>query len=307
VYEQPFGPPASGQPSPPHQGPDYQGPHYQSPHYPAPQYPASPYRAPQYPAPPHQQSGYGAQPPGYPPTAWGAPGPPPAYGWPTAPPRRRRTGLVIGIVAAVVVVVLGGLAAIGSTMGDTNSNDATKTTSSTSGESNIAIGDGTALLGAIITPSSAGHAQTIPGTSHGVMTLDQLISVSFDNDAKEKDRLTERGFEAAAQREWINSDDVQVDIQLIQFKDAAGAEDHVSNQLDAYDGDDDVTSAFAIAGVSGGKGFEKSALDSYDNRSATLIASAGNIAVLMFVFTPHDFDRSTETSVMAKQIAALRA
>jgi hypothetical protein len=142
VYDQPFAPPASGQPS--------------TPPYPGPPYPGPPDQAPQYPAPPHQHSGVGAQPPGHPPTAWGAPSPPPACGWPTAPPRRRRTGLV-------------------------------------------------------------------------------------------------------------------------------------------------------IAGVSSGKGFEKSALDSYDNRSATLIASAGNIAVLMFVFTPHDFDRSAETSVMAEQIAALRA
>jgi hypothetical protein len=38
-----------------------------------------------------------------------------------------------------------------------------------------------------------------------------------------------------------------------------------------------------------------------------LIARAGNVAVLMFVFTPHNFDRATEMSVMAKQIAALRA
>jgi hypothetical protein len=320
AYDQPFAPPASGQTStPPHQAPEYQAPQYPAPQYPAPQFPAPqfpappnqppPNQVPQYPAAPYQQSGYGAQPPGYPPTGWGVPGPPPAYGWPTAPPRRRRTGLIIGVVAAVVVVVLGGLAAIGSATGDTNRNsgNATKSTSSTSGKSTITIGDGTALLGAIITPSSAGHAQTIPGTSHGVMTLDQLVSLSFDNDATEKDRLTDRGFEAAAQREWINSDDVQVDIQLIQFKDAAGAEEHVSNQVDAYGRDDDMTGTFDIAGVSGGKGFEKSALDSYGNRSATLMASAGNIAVLMFVFTPHDFDRSTETSVIAKQIAALRA
>ena len=163
------------------------------------------------------------------------------------------------------------------------------------------------MLGAIVTPTAAGHAQTISGTSHGVMTLDQLISLSFDNDSAEKGRLTDRGFAAAAQREWINSSNVQVDIQLIQFNDASGASDHVSNQVDAYGRDDKVTGSFDIAGVSGGKGFEKSDRDSYGNRSATLIAAAGNVAVLMFVFTPHDFDRATEMSVMAKQVAALGA
>ena len=81
----------------------------------------------------------------------------------------------------------------------------------------------------------------------------------------------------------------------------------MSNQVDAYGRDSHVTGSFDISGVSGGKGFEKSARDSYGNRSATLIASAGNVAVLIFVFTPHNFDRATEMSVMAKQVAALGA
>ena len=297
AYDHLFAPPAAGQPA---------TPPYQASQCPAPQYPV-----PQNPAPPYPQPGYGAQPPGYPPAVWGSPSPPPSYGWTSAPPRRRRTGLVIGIIVAVVVVVLGGLAAIGSTIGstkgDSNTNGATTGASSTSGKSTIAMGDGAALLGAIITPTSAGHAHTIPGTSHGVMTLDQLVSLSFDNDASEKDRLTDRGFEAAAQREWVNADDVQIDIQLIQFKAAAGAEDHESDRFSAYDRDDDVTGSFHIAGVPHGEGFEKSSLDAYGNRSATLIASAGNVAVLMFVFTPHDFDRTTEASAMAEQVAALRA
>jgi hypothetical protein len=205
------------------------------------------------------------------------------------------------------VVVVGGLAAIGATLGGPDKGSATNATSQTPAESTIAIGDGTALLGAIVTPAAAGHPQTISGTSHGVMTLDQLISQSFDNDPAEKGRLTDRGFAAAAQREWINSSNVQLDIQLIQFNDASGANEHVSNQVDAYGRDDKVTGSFDIAGVSGGKGFERSDRDSYGNRSATLIAASGNVAVLMFVFTPHDFDRATEMSVMAQQVAALGA
>jgi hypothetical protein len=298
------GQPAWGQPSTPYQ----QSPYQQSP-YAQPGYRAAGYPAPAYGQPYGQSSDprYGGQAQGYPPTGWGAPGPAaPAYGWPTTPPRRR-TGRIVGIIAAVVVVVLGGLVAIGASLDGPDKAKATKTASKTPATPRIAIGDGSALLGAIVTPSSAGHAHTISGTSHGVMTLDQLISLSFDNDAAEKGRLTDRGFAAAAQREWINSNNVQIDIQLIQFEDASGANEHVSNQVDAYDGDDKVTHSFAISGVSGGKGFEKSDRDSYGNRSTTLIAPAGNVAVLMFLFTPHDFDRATEMSVMAKQVAALGA
>ncbi len=308
------GQPASGQPAwgqpawgQPPTTPYEHSPYQQSP-YQQPGYGPAGYPAPAYGQPYGQSSdpGYGGQPQGYPPTGWGAPGPvAPAYGWPTPP--RRRTGRIVGIIAAVVVVVLGGLVAIGARMDSPDKAKATRTASKTPATPRIAIGDGTGLLGAIVTPSSAGHAHTIPGTSHGVMTLNQLVSLSFDNDAAEKGRLTDRGFAAAAQREWINSNDVQIDIQLIQFKDASGANEHVSNQVDAYDGDDKVTDSFAISGVSGGKGFEKSDRDSYGNRSATLIAPAGNVAVLMFLFTPHDFDRATEMSVMAKQVAALGA
>jgi hypothetical protein len=300
-------PPTPGQPSTPsYQQPSYEQSPYQQPGYGSAGYlPA--YEQPAYGQPygPSSGPGYGVQPPGYPATAWGAGQAPPAYGWPTTPPRRR-TGLIIGIIAAVVVVVLGGLAAIGATLGSPDKGAATNTTSQTAA-SGIPTGDGTALLGAIVTPTSAGHAQTISGTTHGVMTLDQLISLSFGNDAAEKDRLTDRGFAAAAQREWINSNNVQIDVQLIQFKNASGANEHVSNQIDAYGQDDNVTGSFDIAGVSGGKGFEKSDRDSYGNRSATLVAPAGNVAVLMFLFTPHDFDRATEMSVMAKQVAALGA
>jgi hypothetical protein len=298
----PYGQPAAA----PHRQPPYQQPGYNPAQYGQPTYGRAPYGQPG----PYGQRGdpgRDAQPPGYPQAAWGAPGQAaPANGWPPTQPRRRRTGLIVGIVAAVVVVVAGGLAAIGAAQGGSDNSTATKTTSKAPATPGIELGDGTALLGAIVTPSSAGHAQTIDGTSHGVMTLDQLISLSFDNDKAEKQRLTDRGFEASAQREWINSNNVQVDIQLIQFKDASGATEHVSNQVDAYNRDNDVTGSFNISGVSGGKGFEKSDRDSYGNRSATLIARAGNVAVLMFVFTPHNFDRATEMSVMAKQIAALR-
>ncbi len=326
------GQPAWGQPSPPpyqqpqYQQPQYQQSQYQQSQYQQPSYGPAGYSAPAYgeagyeqpgqstygqPYGPSDDPGYGGQPQGYLPTGWGAPGQaPPANGWPTTPPRRR-TGRIVGIIAAVVVVVLGGLVAIAARMGNpdkaTATTTATNTASKTPSKPRIAIGDGTALLGAIVTPPSAGHPQTIHGTSHGVMTLNQLISLSFDNDAAEKTRLSDRGFAAAAQREWINSNNVQVDVQLIQFKAASGANEHVSNQLDAYGRDKDVTGTFDIAGVSGGKGFEKSGRDSYGNRSATLIAPAGNVAVLIFLFTPHDFDRATEMSVMAKQVATLGA
>ena len=76
--------------------------------------PAPPYGPPPQPAyGPPPQPAYGPPPPPYPPYN---------YGEPTAPPRRRRTGLIIGAVVGVVVIaglVVGGLLLFGSKKLDT--------------------------------------------------------------------------------------------------------------------------------------------------------------------------------------------
>jgi hypothetical protein len=139
------------------------------------------------------------------------------------------------------------------------------------------------------------------------MNLDQLIKHNFDGDSNVKDVLTKRGFAVAAQRDWIDSHDVgNVQIQLIQFKDSSGADEQVTSQQEDFDAKSSVTGSFEISGVDGAKGFEESHLDSYGNRRATLIAEQGNIVVMIFIFTPHSFDRSSESSLMARQIKALR-
>jgi hypothetical protein len=79
---------------------------------PASQQPPGSYPPPGSSYPP--QSGYpppGAPPPGYPPPGAPPPGYPPAGGpVPGAPPPKKKTGLIIGIVAAAVVLVLAGCA-----------------------------------------------------------------------------------------------------------------------------------------------------------------------------------------------------
>ncbi|WP_410668594.1 hypothetical protein [Amycolatopsis sp. cmx-4-68] len=63
-------------------------------------YPGHPQQQPGYPPPeyPRQQPGY--PPPGY---------PPPGYGPPMPPPKKKRTGLILGIVGAVVVLLGAGI------------------------------------------------------------------------------------------------------------------------------------------------------------------------------------------------------
>ena len=221
--------------------------------------------------------------------------------------------MIVGIIVLVVVVV-GGIAGVAYVLANRSSGKngtfAGSPTNTTSGAATptakpIPLGDGKALIAKILKPTSSAHSVRVSGSTNGVMTLDQLISNAFDGDKGEKDRLVDRGFKVAAQRDWVETNEVEVDIQLLQFKEASGADEHVTAQQGAYDADKSMTGTFDVTGVEGARGFEKSGLDQYGNRRATLIAQVNNICVVMFVFTPHSFDRKTESAIMAKQVAAL--
>jgi len=271
------------------------------------QYGQQPYGQTQYDQPQYGQQQYGQQQYGADPHA--------AYtAYPTEPPRGSRTGMIVGIIVLVVVVV-GGLAGVAYVLANRssgkNGNFAGSPASSASGAAAtpkakpIPLGDGKALIAKILKPTSSAHSVRVAGSTNGVMTLDQLITNAFAGDKGEKDRLVDRGFKVAAQRDWVETNEVEVDIQLLQFKAASGADEHVTAQQGAYDADKSMTGTFDVTGVEGARGFEKSGLDQYGNRRATLIAQVDNICVVMFVFTPHSFDRKTESAIMAKHVTML--
>ncbi len=229
---------------------------------------------------------------------------------PPTPPKRR-TGMIIGIVIAVVVVLcIGGLVAIGASDNNGTSTKGSKaptTTPTTAPPAvvSIPLGDGTALKSHLAKPPTGAKSFTIDNSTAGVETLDQFVKNSFPDSPDEKGILQTRGFEVVAENNWRGTNGVSVNTQLIQFKDADGAVSHVVGQHGAYADDKTITATYALPGLTNGYGYERPALDKYGNRGAILSCAVGNIVIVMFIFTPGQLDRPSELADIQRQVAAL--
>jgi hypothetical protein len=65
-----------------------------------------------------------------------------------------------------------------------------------------------------------------PFSSNGALDMDGFVKALFAPSiaTQEKDKLTQRGFIAAAHRGWLGTDGTDGDIYLIRFSSAAGAQ-----------------------------------------------------------------------------------
>jgi hypothetical protein len=242
--------------------------------------------APGYPAP--ATTGYPAPlPGGY------YPAPPGGFGTPPVP-RRRRRGLIIGVAAAVVLVlvlVLGGAAFV------VFSNRHHKP------QGPAAVGDGTALLAEMV-PAPAGST---PVTGGGVKDLATFVDEHFPTEnVAATNELRSYGFAVAAERAYTRTDQVIVATQLVQFGTSNGAASYVRQQRAAFLADPAVTDPTPVTQVAGGASFEFGKIDAtHPERHAVLIGDAGNVAVVMFIYSPGVLDRYANVTVFVVQVQAL--
>jgi hypothetical protein len=267
-----------------------------------------------WPQPPYGQPGYGQ--PGYGQSPYGQPtyGQPtygqPIYGqpavtpWQPAPRAKSRTGLIVLAVVMVVVVLCGGLVVAGVMVGTKSVKSASSTAAATPTAVVSQHFDGPALVKRLVPRPAGAKTFTIAGSTDGVFTLDQFVSAVFDGDTSETGRLQAQGFQVAAEERWLAAG-VECHMQLIEFAADDGADSYLLGQHGAFSQDATVTSSYELSGVDQGYGYEKSALDSDGNRRAVLMAQAGSIVVVMFIYTPGSFDRAAELTLIKKQIAAL--
>jgi len=273
--------------------------------------PVQPERSPWSASDPSAPQPYGYPPPGYQPQ------------WPTVPtpppPRRVGTAAVVAIAVVAAVIGCGGGVVLGLSL---HSGRAGTTATAATGGAKVAVtsvpsatgsvpptpsvaaGDGAALLAKVLPTPAGAKAVTVSGTTGGTMTLDQFVQKEFSGDQTERGRLQARDFRVAAQRDWL-ADGVETAVQLVQFGADSGAESFALGQVNAYAADADVTGKFTVPGATHGSGFEKSALDKAGNRRTILVAQDGSIAVYIVVFTPGNFDRASDISLMQRQLTAL--
>lgn len=231
--------------------------------------PSAPVSAPVQPGVPSWDPGIpagGPVPPGYPPAGWPYPSPFPAGPPPSPQKAARRFGWGALIAVTAVALLLGCVA--GAVVGYAVHRNPTSTTvagaiaspAQPRAGAPTALGDGNALLAEILAVPADARAVTVKGTTNGVMDLDQYATKLFAHPDQNKIILRGRGFQVAAERDWIGADGVEVHILLTQFEDADGAEGFTLSQSLAYHSDPVYVASFPIPGATHGEGFERSGL-----------------------------------------------
>ncbi len=250
-------------------------------------------------------------PPAWPPAGY-PPSPPRLVLPPVAPPpqpkngRSRLSAVIVGVV--VVALLSCGGAVILRALMDKSTRPAAMVGPSMSVPATpapIASGDGQALLAKMLPVPADGLPEPTGSSGDKVMNLDEFLKELFSGSPQEGGLLVQRRFQVAAERDWRNPDDSEVNIQLIQFGIDAGAQGYVLGQVGAFTLDPEVTAKYEISGASYGSGFEKSAPDSAGLRRALLFAQDGPIAVVILVFTPGNLDRTAEITLLQQQVRAL--
>jgi hypothetical protein len=252
--------------------------------------------APAYGPPDYGTPGYGAQ-PGYP---------------PFAQPPKRRTGLIVGIVAAVLVLCLGGgaVAAIlalrnldakaSPTGGPSNqppptSQPATEPTADPTTPPSDFTGDLRSLL--VPRPNGAEPWQDF-ASKDGNLDLNTAADLFQDPDAMRKD-LTDMNFERGAVNHWSDDDDIDVLIILFQFESADDAEDFVDSTRN--DGIEDHDERGDFGDVPGSLTYVANKDDSNGKRSVIFLSNNGNIVSQVVVWRPDSVDLDSATDLAMSQ------
>ncbi len=261
-----------------------------APAQPPPTWPAAPAQPAAWP-PPAQPA---AWPPPAQPASWSPrePEPPLAARQPTRVPVS--TFVVTLLCAVVVAGLIGAFVARGS-----------RSASSTSGApapTPTVSADGPALRALIVQPPAGSREVTFQVGDKGVFDLGQFVKNYFSNSNSTEADLRSLDFQWMAQRGWVGPDGIQIVDQLVEFDTASHARQFVLKQDGAYSRDSRYTSTFQVPG---GNGYERSAFDPAGFYRASVIGAKDNVAVVLLVFTPGDFNRTEESQVLNAQLAAL--
>ncbi len=208
---------------------------------------------------------------------------------------------VVGLLCAVLVAgLIGVFTAHAFRSGSGASGSATPAPTATT---TVTV-DGTGLRALVVHPPAGTHEVSFNVGDNGVFTLDQFVKDYFDNATDMDSELMSFEFRWMAERGWIGPDGIEIDDQLIEFDSAYHAQQFAAQQKAAYNQDPRYTSTFQVTGGTG-TGYEGSELDVAGFYRASVVGSKDNIAVVLLVFAPGDFNETEESQVLNAQMAAL--
>ena len=158
-----------------------------------------------------------------------------------------------------------------------------------------------------------GGAQAWPSNSQdgptGVITLAQYLSRDSDATQVKQDTVvdTNRGFQYAVREDWNAADESQVDLYLLQFASASGAQSFV---LDRQSGAGDAVGAsgtYTVPRSGDATAYQHSGLDSQGNIYTEGYAMVGDIALEVNFWAPAKANRAAMTALFQQQYAKLLA
>jgi hypothetical protein len=220
--------------------------------------------------------------------------------------RSRRRGVIALVVLIAVVVV----AVVGVAIGTRSHGHAKARTPSAAGLSaggspgsvpsdsptaastvgSVPLGDGHALIRKIVPAPAGAHVYDVDDSSAGVMDVQQYARHYFSGDATELNRLRKEGFQVAASTDYVRSDGIEIATHLVQFTNVTGAEDYFEVEKSAWTANDRVTASFEVPATPDAIGFELSKVDSLGNRRSVMYEHAGNVVVVVNIYTSRKID-----------------
>ncbi len=156
----------------------------------------------------------------------------------------------------------------------------------------LGVGTGAQLRARLPPTPKQWVERPILGVPDETFNVDSFVSFAFDVGVQTKEAayLTRIGFSVAAQRDWRLPSGALVDAQLVEFTSAAGAENYLTDQGDAYQRDK--TFAYLPYPPWEGSGHEANVPDMYGFRRLVEIARVGNVYVQVDSFWPGAPDES---------------
>lgn len=159
-------------------------------------------------------------------------------------------------------------------------------------------------LGKILPPPS--DAKPWVGSPTGVLDLPTFVGQFYTPDSRgqETKLAQQRGFVSAARHGWINADQSQTEIVLIEFRTPQGADSMYRDLIRAWQDGKDGGRAQSAPDVNG-TSLVIDKLDSLSNAQVRMTAPHGNILVYVRYFTAATPEPDQTKNIIQQQLAAL--
>ncbi len=169
----------------------------------------------------------------------------------------------------------------------------------------LAAGDAQALRARLIAFPPGITSLLVPGTVDGGLGLDAYVAYRFGTEttaeqAAERASLAAAGFQLAVERHWTGPGPQITSLELVEFADAAGAEQQLRVEDAAYAS----SAAFRLIGTSsafGGETFSSRSKDSSHYFQTLATGAVDNIDVLVQEYADPAPDETSIQELLAQQ------